>query len=59
MTNVRLCHRCVAVDGDPAEVFLTEKEIIADPEQVVFILPYKWNSRPHSSMNEEKIAAKV
>jgi hypothetical protein len=48
----------VTMDDDLAKVLLVQQEVVADPEQIMFALPRKWNPRSHAGMRKKEIAAR-
>ena len=46
----RLPHRRVAVDNDLAKIHPAAEKVIADPQQVCFVLLLQWNSRANSGV---------
>ena len=46
----RLPHRRVAMDNDLAKIEPAAEKVIADPQQVCFVLLLQWNSRTYSGV---------
>lgn len=55
-SQVRLRHGRVPVDDELLETFLSQQEVVANPQEIVNRLLGETDIRPHAGMDEEVVA---